>query len=61
MDGSILHMNSRQQMEQLDFRKRRVMMVGAVCRSLEWMRMDNRYPVYYMGVSKSCHSRHGRA
>ena len=30
MDGSILHMNSRQQMEQLDFRKRRVMMVGAV-------------------------------
>ena len=52
MDGSILHMNSRQQMEQLDFRKRRVMMVGGVCRSLEWMRMDNRYPVYYMGVSK---------
>ena len=40
MDGSILHMNSRQQMEQLDFRKRRVMMVGAVCRALsngcEW-------------------------
>lgn len=36
MDGSILHMNSRQQMEQLDFRKRRVMMVGAVCRSLEY-------------------------
>ena len=41
MDGSILHMNSRQQMEQLDFRKRRVMMVGAVCRSLEWMRMTS--------------------
>lgn len=46
MDGSILHMNSRQQMEQLDFRKRRVMMVGAVCRSLEWMRMDNRRAIF---------------
>mgnify|MGYP006940490844 CR=1 FL=1 len=50
MDGSILHMNSRQQMEQLDFRKRRVMMVGAVCRSLEWMRMDNRRAVLDMDV-----------
>lgn len=52
MDGSILHMNSRQQMEQLDFRKRRVMMVGAVCRSLEWMDANGQ---------SSCHSRHGRA
>lgn len=51
MDGSILHMNSRQQMEQLDFRKRRVMMVGAVCRSLEWD----------ANGQSSCHSRHGRA
>ena len=50
MDGSILHMNSRQQMEQLDFRKRRVMMVGAVCRSLEWMRMDNRRAILDMDV-----------
>ena len=41
MDGSILHMNSRQQMEQLDFRKRRVMMADTVCRLLEWVRMDN--------------------
>ena len=74
MDGSILHMNSRQQMEQLDFRKRRVMMVGAVCRSLEWMRMDNRrerlnpmpLPVALLSRmdangQSSCHSRHGRA
>lgn len=53
MDGSILHMNSRQQMEQLDFRKRRVMMVGAVCRSLEWMRMDNRRAILDMDVHKS--------
>lgn len=52
MDGSILHMNSRQQMEQLDFRKRRVMMVGAVCRSLEWMRMDNRRAILDMDVHK---------
>ena len=49
MDGSILHMNSRQQME---FRKRRVMMVGAVCRSLEWMRMDNRRAILDMDVHK---------
>lgn len=52
MDGSILHMNSRQQMEQLDFRKRRVMMVGAVCCSLEWMRMDNRRAILDMDVHK---------
>ena len=52
MDGSILHMNSRQQMEQLDFRKRRVMMVGAVCPSLEWMRMDNRRAILDMDVHK---------
>lgn len=52
MDGSILHMNRRQQMEQLDFRKRRVMMVGAVCRSLEWMRMDNRRAILDMDVHK---------
>lgn len=52
MDGSILHMNSRQQMEQLDFRKRRVMMVGAVCHSLEWMRMDNRRAILDMDVHK---------
>ena len=52
MDGSILHMNSRQQMEQLDVRKRRVMMVGAVCRSLEWMRMDNRRAILDMDVHK---------
>ena len=38
MDGSILHMNSRQQMEQLDFRKRRVMMVGAVCPLVEYQK-----------------------
>lgn len=55
MDGSILHMNSRQQMEQLDFRKRRVMMVGAVCRSLEWMRMDNRRAILDMDVHKLVH------
>ena len=52
MDGSILHMNSRQQMEQLDFRKRRVMMVGAVCRPLERMRMDNRRAILDMDVHK---------
>ena len=50
MDGSILHMNSRQQMEQLDFRKRRVMMADAVCRLLEWVRMDNRRAVLDMDV-----------
>ena len=51
-DRSVLHVDSRQQMEQLDFRKRRVMMVGAVCRSLEWMRMDNRRAILDMDVHK---------
>ena len=41
MDCSVLHMDSRQQMEQLDFRKRRMMMADTVCRLLEWVRMDN--------------------
>ena len=52
MDGSILHMNSRQQMEQLDFRKRRVMVAGAVCRLLERVRMDNRRAILDMDVHK---------
>ena len=50
MDCSVLHMDSRQQMEQLDFRKRRVMMADAVCRLLEWVRMDNCRAILNMNV-----------
>ena len=49
-DRSVLHVDSRQQMEQLDFRKRRVMVAGAVCRLLERVRMDNRRAVLDMDV-----------
>lgn len=52
MDSPVLHMHGRQQMEQLDFRKRRVMMASAVCRLLERVRMDNRRAMLDMDVHK---------
>ena len=52
MDSPVLHMHGRQQMEQLDFRKRRVMMASAVCRLLERVRMDNRRAILDMDVHK---------
>ena len=56
MDCSVLHMDSRQQMEQLDFRKRRVMMADTVCRLLEWVRMDNCHAINHMDVGKECNT-----
>ena len=50
MNHAILHLHDRQQMKQLDFRKRRVMMASAVCRLLERVRMDNRRAVLDMDV-----------
>ena len=52
MNHAILHLHDRQQMEQLDFRKRRVMMASAVCRLLERVRMDNRRATLDMDVHK---------
>lgn len=52
MDNPVLHMDSRQQMKQLDFRKRRVMMASTVRRLLERVRMDNRRAMLDMDVHK---------
>ena len=52
MNHAILHLHDRQQMKQLDFRKRRVMMASAVCRLLERVRMDNRRAILDMDVHK---------
>lgn len=52
MDRPVLHMDSRQQMEQLDFRKRRVTVVSAVCRLPERVRMDYRRAMLDMDVHK---------
>lgn len=52
MDSPVLHMDSCQQMEQLDFRKRRVMMASTVRRLLERVRMDNRRAMFDMDVHK---------
>ncbi|CBK65365.1 hypothetical protein BN890_2060 [Bacteroides xylanisolvens SD CC 1b] len=37
-----------QQVNELEFNRRMAMFTAF----FKWMRMDNRYPVYYMGVSK---------
>lgn len=52
MDNPVLHMDSRQQMEQLDFRKRRVMMASTVHRLFERVRMDNRRAMLDMDMHK---------
>ena len=45
-----------QQVNELEFNRRMAMFTAF----FKWMRMDNRYPVYYMGVSKQSDSYHVR-
>lgn len=56
MDSSVRNMKIRQQMEQLYFRKRMMLMTASVCRLFKRVGMDNRHPVLDMNMHK-----HGNA
>lgn len=52
VDRPVLHMDGRQLVEQLDFRKRRVLVAIGACRLLKRVRMDNRRAPLDMDVHK---------